>query len=503
MRDEFNSLLKNETWELVPRPKNTNIVGCRWVYKAKRDSVGSLDKFKSRLVAKGFTQTEGVDYGEVFSPVARFPTIRTLLAFANVHDLEIHHMDVKTAFLNGKLDCDIFMEQPEGFVDVKHPDYVCKLKKGLYGLKQSARCWNGTIDEFLKSRGYHPNGADECVYIKTVKKEDGHISFVILAIYVDDIIPITNDAALLAEEKTVICDKFDMVDNGEISFCLGLSIKRDRVNKIITISQQNYTENILSRFQMDKCRPVATPLEPGTKYYRTTEGDDLFDVKTYQMAIGSLTYAALCTRPDISAAVGVMSQFMSNPNTSHWIGVKRILRYLRGTSRYGLVYYGNGGSELIGYSDADWAGDINTRRSTSGFAFQLGKSTITWCSRRQATVAKSSTEAEYVSLSSAAQEVIWLRRLLVNLGIQVLSPTTIFEDNQSAIDISRNPKHHDRTKHIDVCHHFIRERITTDEIAVVYCPTDEMTADIMTKGLGAVKFKKFRDQLGVLDVSLV
>ena len=501
MKNEFTSLIKNKTWDLVPRPEDKNIVGNRWVYKIKRDENGSVERFKARLVAKGFTQTEGVDYGEVFSPVARFPTIRSLLAFANAHNLEIHHMDVTTAFLNGDLDCEIFMEQPEGFVDATRPDYVCRLKKGLYGLKQSARCWNATLDEFLRSRDFHPSPADECMYIKTVKQSDGSISFVILGVYVDDIIPVSNDLKLLACEKRAICDKFDMVDNGEIRFCLGLTIKRDRARKIITISQPNYIENVLIKFGMENSRPVATPLEPGVKFYKTTENDALFDVNKYQKAIGSLTYAAICTRPDISAAVSALSSFMSNPSEVHWTGVKRILRYLRGTSNYGLVYDGNNVNELVGFSDADWAGDVNTRRSTSGYVFRLGNATVTWASRKQATVAKSSTEAEYVALSMATQEVIWLRRLFASLGLSGDVPTLIFEDNQGAIDISKNPKHHDRTKHIDVSHHFVRERVASNEIAIVYCPTDEMTADVMTKGLGAVKYRKFRDGLGVFNVN--
>jgi hypothetical protein len=500
MRDEFNSLIKNNTWELVPRPTDKNIVGNRWVYKVKRASDGSVERFKARLVAKGYSQAEGIDYGEVFSPVARFPTLRTLLAFANAHDLEIHHMDVTTAFLNGELDCEIFMEQPEGFVDATHPDYVCKLKKGLYGLKQSARCWNATLDEFLKSRGFVQNEADECVYTKAVKQPDGKISFVIMAVYVDDIIPVSNDNQMLSIEKQAICDEYDMVDNGEISHCLGLIIKRDRKNKILSISQSNYVENILVKFGMQNSRPVATPLEPGVQFYKMADGDSVFDVKTYQQAIGSLTYAAICTRPDISAAVGALSQFMANPNSVHWTGVKRILRYLRGTVNHGLVYDGKGDTELVGFSDADWAGDVNTRRSTSGYAFQLGNSTITWSSRRQATVARSSTEAEYVSLSAAAQECIWLRRLVSSLGVKTDIPTTIFEDNQGAIDIAKNPKHHGRTKHIDVSHHFVRERVASNEIILTHRPTGEMVADVLTKGVTAVKFRKFRDLLGVLDV---
>ena len=500
MNQEFNSLIKNDTWELVPRPTDKNIVGNRWVYKVKRASDGTVERFKARLVAKGYSQAAGIDYEEVFSPVARFPTLRTLLAFANAHDLEIHHMDVTTAFLNGELDCEIFMEQPEGFVDATRPDYVCKLKKGLYGLKQSARCWNNTLDEFLKSRGFVQNEADECVYTKAVKQDDGKISFIIMAVYVDDIIPVSNDNMLLSAEKRAICDEYDMVDNGEIKHCLGLIIKRDRKNKILSISQSNYIENVLVKFGMENSRPVATPLEPGVPFYKMAEGDTVFDVKTYQQAIGSLTYAAICTRPDISAAVGVLSQFMSNPNSVHWTGVKRILRYLRGTANYGLIYDGKTEVELVGYSDADWAGDVNTRRSTSGYAFQLGNATITWSSRRQQTVARSSTEAEYVALSAATQECIWLRRLVESLGIKIDLPTTIFEDNQGAIDIAKNPKHHGRTKHIDVSHHFIRERIASKEISVLYLQTGDMTADILTKGVTAVKFKKFRDCLGVMDV---
>ena len=229
----------------------------------------------------------------------------------------------------------------------------------------------------------------------------------------------------------------------------------------------------------------------------------MFDVNTYQKAIGSLTYAAICTRPDISAAVGALSQYMASPTETHWTGVKRILRYLRGTTNYGLMYDGNGSNDLQGFSDADWAGDMDTRRSTSGYVFQLGNSTVSWCSRKQATVAKSSTEAEYVALSTATQEGIWLRRLLSGLKVDTRNATVIYEDNQGAIDLSKNPKHHDRTKHIDVCHHFVRERVASKEISVIYCPTNDMTADVMTKGLTTVKYQKFSEMLGVQDVANV
>ena len=499
MDEEFGSLQTNNTWELVPRSSitNRNIVGCRWVYKIKRGADGSIDRFKARLVAQGYSQTEGVDYEEVFSPVARATTIRMLLSFANTHDLEVHQMDVKTAFLNGVLDNEIFMEQPEGFIDPNKPDFVCKLNKGLYGLKQSARCWNQTLDEYLVGvAGYYKkSAADGCIYLKNVGS-----SFIILAIYVDDIIPISNDISLLNKEKDALCKKFEMVDNGEVHFFLGMMIKRDRNQKVMSISQKNYIHTVLEKFGMADCKPVATPIDPGVRLNKTSSDDELFDLHTYQQAIGCLTYISTTTRPDISAAVGMLSQFMSNPNTIHWTGIKRILRYLKGTCYHGLVYDGKNGDTLTGYSDADWGGDIVTRRSTSGYIFQLGSSTISWCSRKQATVAKSSTEAEYVALSIATQEAIWLRRLLVDLGFVVDCSTTIFEDNQGAIELSKNPKHHNRTKHIDVNYHFVRERVATKEVNICYCPTNDMLADMLTKGVTRNVHSKFCDLLGVKNI---
>ena len=501
MESEYSSLLMNDTWDLVPQPEGQNIVGSRWVLKVKRDENGSVDRFKARLVAQGYSQVRGVDYDEVFSPVARNTSVRSLLALANAHDLEVHQMDVKTAFLNGSLDCDIYMSQPEGFVDPDRPNHVCKLKKSIYGLKQSARCWNTTLDEYLKSVGYRKSNADECIYVKSMKDVNGHISFVILGVYVDDIIPVSNDTALLKAEKAALCERFEMVDQGEIHYLLGMSIKRDRESRTLTISQPNYVEKVLRKFGMENCKPVSTPLEPGRRFQQLSPNDEPFDVQTYQQAIGCLTYVSTATRPDIAAAVGVLSQYMSKPSKDHWTGVKRILRYLKGTLKYGLKFSVHEEEpELFGYSDADWAGDVDTRRSTSGYVFLIGTSTASWSSRKQATVAKSSTEAEYVALSSATQEAVWLRRLMEDLGREMATPTTIYEDNQGAIELAKNAKYHNRTKHIDICHHFVRERVVSNEIQVIYCPTGDMIADIMTKGLAKIAFEKLRDLLGVHDI---
>ncbi|KAK3749555.1 hypothetical protein QZH41_007287 [Actinostola sp. cb2023] len=502
MNSEYSSLLENDTWELVPPPEGANVIGSRWVFKVKRDENGSVDRFKGRLVAQGYSQMKGIDYDEVFSPVARHESLRSLLALANAHDLEMHQMDVTTAFLNGTLDCEIYMSQPEGFVDPKKPDHVCKLKKSIYGLKQSARCWNTTIDEYLKSADYRKSDADGCIYVKSIREADGHISYMIMGVYVDDIVTVSNDCSLLKAEKAGLCQRFKMVDQGEIHYLLGMSIKRDRASRTLTINQPGYLEKVLKRFGMENCKPVSTPLELGKKFQQLSANDDAFDDQIYRQAIGCLTYASTTTRPDIAAAVGVLSQYTSNPSNDHWMGIKRVLRYIKGTMNYGLKFSAQEQNpQLIGYSDADWAGDIDTRKSTSGYVFQFGNGTVSWSSRKQSTVAKSSTEAEYVALSSATQEAIWLRRLMKDLGGRVdTSATTIYEDNQGAIELAKNAKYHNRTKHIDICHHFVRERIVSNEISVSFCPTEDMVADIMTKGLTRVTFEKLRDLLGVDNV---
>ena len=286
MESEYSSLLKNDTWDLVPSPEGKNIVGSRWVLKVKHDENGSVNRFKARLVVKG------VDYDEVFSPVARNTSVRSLLALANAHDLEIHQMDVKTAFLNGSLDFEIYMSQPEGFVDP-----VCQLKKSIYGLKQSARCWNTTLDECLKSVGYHKSNADGCIYVKSVKEVNDRISFVILGAYVDDIIPVSNTPVLLKAEKAALCERFEMIDQGEIHYLLGMSIKRDRECRTLTISQANYVERVLRKFGMKNCKPVSTPLDPGRKFQQLSQSHEPFTVQTYQQAIGCLTYMSTATRP--------------------------------------------------------------------------------------------------------------------------------------------------------------------------------------------------------------
>ena len=496
MNDEYNSLTKHNTWDLVDLPEGKNLVGCKWVYKTKRNSFGEIDRYKARLVAQGYSQEYGVDFNEVFAPVARYKSIRSLLAVSNQLNLDVHQMDVVSAFLNGKLDEEIYMKQPDGFVDVKNPEKVCRLNTSLYGLKQSARCWNQLMDSYLKSDDYKPSTADPCVYYK---KEivDGENSFILIGVYVDDTILCCNNLKYLVCQKNKISSKFEMDDRGDVNFILGMTITRDRENRTLMINQKNYLNDVLKRFNMSDCKPVSTPVEPGQKFEKISEGDEPFDVSTYQSAIGSLNYAAIATRPDISVAVGKLSQFMQSPSQIHWSAVKRVFRYIKGTISYGLKFNYSNNFELYGYSDSDWAGCVMSRKSTSGQLFRIGGCTVSWRSKKQSVVALSSTEAEYIALCEAAQETTWLRHLLHDIGLQQVEPTTIFEDNQGSIALARNPKDHPRTKHVDVKYHFIRNTIERKRMKVVYCPTADMVADTLTKGLPRPSFEKFRSAMGV------
>ena len=499
-KSEYDSLIDNHTWDLVPPPEGKNFVGSRWVFKVKRNADGSVQRYKARLVAQGYSQSQGIDYQDVFSPVTRYNLIRSLLAVANVCDWEVHQMDVKTAFQQGDLEDEIYMKQSDGFIDEERPDYVCKLNKSIHGLKQAARCWNVAIDTFLLSNGYRKCGADPCVYMKSVKREDGKIDFVIIALYVDDIL-FSNNTQMLKEEKLALAKQFKVEDLGELHYILGMAIKRNRRLRTRSISQAKYLEGVLKRFEMENCKPVSTPLEQGRKFVPLSENDYPVDTQAYQMAIGCLTYAATVSRPDLAAAVGVLSKFMSKPGKEHWQGVKRVLRYIQGTLKYGLMFSADGANPtLTGYSDADWGGDASTRRSTTGYVFQIQGNTVSWCSKRQACVSRSTTEAEYIALSIACQEAVWLRILLSDIQMKQCGPSTIFEDNQGAIELSRNPKFHNRTKHIDISYHYVREQVNLNTVSVKYCPTEDMLADVMTKGVSKISFEKFRNKLGVIEI---
>jgi transposase InsO family protein len=482
MQEEYDSLIANGTWQLTPIPKDRNPIGCKWVFRTKRDVSGIVVRHKARLVAKGFAQVHGVDFHETFAPVAKFTTIRCILAIGAALDLEMHQMDVKTAFLNGDLEEDIYMVQPEGFVQQGNEHLVCKLQKSLYGLKQSPRAWYQKIDTFLLAHGFTRSIADHSLYFM---QEGQHV--VIVIIYVDDLIILASLMSLMNALKGMLEREYEMSDLGELHFCLGVEFVRDRATRTITMSQGKYVMDVLKRFGMEDCKPVATPLDANSKLVKLSEEEYAMEAKSmaevpYKQAVGSLMYAMIATRPDLAYPISVVSQHMARPGSMHWMTVKRIMRYLRGTSDVKLCL---GGKDIVlsGYCDADYAGDTSDRRSTTGYMFKVGSGAVSWNSKRQQTTATSTVEAEYMATSHATKEAIWLRQLMVDVGCTQGEATTIMCDNQGCISLAKNPTHHSRTKHIDVQYHFIREKLELGVIHLEYCPTEHMVADVLTKGL--------------------
>ena len=488
MRQELKSIDGNKTWSLVPRPSNRKVLGGKWVYKLKRGPNGEILRHKARWVVRGFEQEYGIDYDETFASVVKPMSYKALFAIAAALDLEIHQMDVKTAFLYGNVNEEIHVEQPHTLED--GTDRVCKLNKALYGLKQSPRIWYDTLAAFLGELGFTPLTADLGVFFK---------GQVYVAIYVDDLLIVGPDLDEISKLKKALSRRFEMTDLGECSYYLGMEIKRDRRNKTIRLSQKGYLAKVLADFNMQNAKPVTTPMDtsklfPASEQERATEGDR----RWYASAIGSLMYLMLGTRPDIAFAVSCLSRFMSNPTTAHKNAVTRVLRYLLGSQDMELVYRGDL-QPLTGYTDADWAGDIETRRSTSGYIFNLGSGAISWSSKRQPTVALSSCEAEYMGETQAVKEAIWLRRLLGELLGHGDNPvaTIIFGDNQGAIQLARNPQFHARTKHVAVHHHFVREVQANGEVDIQYTPTEKQIADGLTKALPKPAFDSFRAALGL------
>jgi hypothetical protein len=432
-------------------------------------------------------QREGVDFNEVFAPTSKHTTLRTLLSIVAAENLELHQLDVKTAFLNGELDEDLWMEEPEGFRE-KGPLYGCHLKKALYGLRQAPRTWHARLKKELEADGFRASAADPGLFIK----RDGQ-NWIYVLVWVDDMLLAGKKTADLEKVKKKLRSAFEITNMGEAKYFLGMELVRNRRAGELKLSQQRMTVDLINQYGMVDCKPKSTPLSTGVKL--TKEGKLLED-SSYSELVGSLLYLSTCTRPDISQAVGALSRYMATPTEEHWAAAKGVLRYLAGTKDYGIKYSRAEAAPTYGFCDADFAGDIDTRRSTTGYVFMMNGGAISWSSRVQPTVAVSTTEAEYMAAASAVKEALWLRKLAYDLGIPV-DCLKIHSDNQASISLLKNPISSVRTKHIDVIHHFARERVERKEVSFQYISTDKMVADIMTKALPEGKFKTCRAGMGI------
>lgn len=491
MDEELQSFEDNQAWELVDIPEKNTIVQCKWVFKRKNESDNSV-RYRARLVAKGFSQKPGIDYDETFSPVVRHSTLRLLLALSVNLDLEITHLDVTTAFLNGILEEDVYMNLPEGFDTSNCKNKVLKLRKAIYGLKQSARAWNTRVNDCLKELNYRKSKLEPCVYVKS---SGGCLT--IVTVYVDDFFIFSNDKVETDVLKRELGQRFRLKDLGQLKHCLGMRVHIDKNKEFITLDQEQYIDNILKRFNMTDCRTVSTPMESKINLCKK---ENVCNTKLpYQQLIGSLMYLAVLTRPDIIFSVSYLSQFNNCFDESHWKQAKHVLRYLKKTKHYGLKFYKDK-QNLHGFVDADWANDINDRRSFTGFCFIFSGSTVSWESKKQKTVALSSTEAEYMGLTEASKEAIYLRSLLNEL-IGFSNTVVLFNDSQSAQKLSVNPMFHKRSKHIDVRFHFIREAVAENLVQLKYLRTADMPADVLTKSLSSSKHYKCSENLGVIALT--
>ena len=489
MDEEFKSLLENQTWELVECPLGVKPVPMKWVYKIKRNADGSVERFKARLVAKGFLQKQGVDFEEVYAPVSKQTTVRALLAVCAEKDLELEQLDVKTAFLNGHLEEEIYMQQAQGYEEGS-PTVVCKLRRAIYGLRQAPRAWYLRLKEEMEKLGWTVSGADPALF---TRREEGGVFYAL--VYVDDILMAGPKGSPVMERlKAELTEIFDIRDLGESSYFLGMEIERKRDEGTIKLSQKKLTGEILNRFGMSEAKGRSVPLSQGEKLTRDGEPLDTGE-HPYRELIGSLLYLSVCTRPDIAYAVGALSRYMSAPTTDHWRAAMGILRYLADTRDLGIVF-GKGGLIPEGYVDADYAGELDTRRSTTGYVFILAGGAISWSSRLQVTVAVSTVEAEYMGAASAVKEALWLKKLARDLGLEI-GQICIKGDNQGALKLLKHSMSTQRSKHIDVMHHFARERVLRGEVSFEYCSTEHMAADFLTKAVSPAKFAKCRLMIGI------
>ncbi|PWA54556.1 ribonuclease H-like domain, Reverse transcriptase, RNA-dependent DNA polymerase [Artemisia annua] len=491
MKVELDSINRNNTWELTTLPKGHKAIGLKWVFKTKKDANGNIVKHKARLVAKGYIQEHGIDFEEVFAPVARMETIRLLLAIAANNKWEVHHLDVKSAFLHGDLKEEVYVSQPEGFIKKENSGKVYRLIKALYGLKQAPRAWNIKLDKTLKSLDFKKCALEQAIYTKTTKD-----STLLIGVYVDDLIITGTPKEEIDKFKAQMEENFEMSDLGLLAYYLGIEVTQARGN--ISIKQSAYATKILKEVGMMDCNETLIPMDPGTRLTKNTEGT-MVNSSEYRSLIGCLRYL-LHTRPDLSYSIGLLSRFMQEPKEQHMKAIRQVLRYVKGTINYGITYKHNGGNKIQGFSDSSYGVNTQEGKGTTGIIFYYGESPISWSTKKQATVALSSCESEFIAATAAATQALWLKRLLSRLTHSNEEKVTIMVDNKSAIELMKNPVFHGRSKHIDTKYHFIRECVEREDLQVEFISGEYQKADILTKALPKIKFLTMRQLIGVKDL---
>lgn len=487
MEEELNTIKQNGTWTLVDLPQDRRAVGSKWVFKIKRDQNNQPVKYKSRLVAQGFTQKFGVDFDEVFAPVARSQTFRTLLSVASAKRMKLKQFDVAAAFLNGRLDEEVYLKQPPGFA---LGDKVYRLHKSLYGLKQAARVWNKTLDSEMKNIGFEQSRTDPCLY---TYRSGSALCFTIL--HVDDCLVAATDTEVIDMLMGQLARKFELKDLGRAQHFLGIDIT-SLPDGSFEISQHAYIDKLASELGLAEAKSSKYPLDPG--YYKIEDKNLLSDNTEYRTIIGKLLYLSVHTRPDISACVNILAQRVANPRVADLTEAKRAVKYLSGTKSLRLRFSGGVSSNhsLISFSDANWAESRTDRKSNSGIVCLLNGAPVSWSSKKQGVVATSTTEAELYALAEAAKDLVWFHQLLKDFDVNIHFPIALSSDNQSAIKMLTNDKFSQRTKHIDVQFHFLKDLVSVGKLSLNYVPTESNVADLLTKPLAGTRIQMLRELIG-------
>ncbi|SGZ31712.1 BQ5605_C045g12237 [Microbotryum silenes-dioicae] len=490
-RDEFDSLLNDyEVFEIIEScdlPSGEILLRSGWVFRTKRNQHGDITNHKARLVAHGCSQRPGLDFEKNYAPVVKFTSIHALIALAAATGYHVHQADVNKAYLHGKLDKPLYMRVPQG-IDL--PGKILKLSKSIYGLRQAGTIWNAEIDSTLRSLGYIPTKSDICIYRRD---HNGHSHYI--ALYVDDLLLVGPSVAEIDRVLDALELMYRIKRLGPAEYILGIQVKRGQDGSI-TLSQERYLRDLLDKFRLGNAKPASIPMQPGVVLDFQDLSATLQDRTRYLQAIGSLMYAAVGTRPDLAYVVAYLARFSQQPSPAHWTAITQVLRYIKGTLDLGLTYRKTDVA-FHGYSDANWGACLTTSRSTMGCAFIYSGAAIAWCSKREHRVAKSTTDAEYLSLLYTSGDAIHLSKLLAKLGHPVPGPVVIYGNNQGSLALAQHPTNHQGSRHVRISEHYVRERVAEKEIDVVYIATADMFADIFTKALGPKPFLFHRENLGL------